>query len=164
MKLRHRGLHLYSERRHNTGWHAFLARQKRKLANKIDYVNAWQRREFFSLEKMNAGEFRQEWRLKHGSAWNFTANLQITKLGRLHAEQRRKPAFRTSWKQSIFAFSSRKYSESPGSEWKPALLGAVTRAANLRAADNWRSVIWNAYRRRSVRALDVNAGRSLHRR
>jgi hypothetical protein len=147
MKMRHRHAHEYTERDHNVGWDAFLARQLRKFGNKIDLVNEWARREFFILEKMNGGVFAQESRLKYGGAWTFAANMQVTKLDRVHRIERRKGAQRDSYQAVMLAFRNRQCTGQKDGPWRMTQLAAVLQAAYLSGADDWRQVIWNACRR-----------------
>lgn len=143
-KLRYRHANQYA-RQTPDPWTNLISAQIEKFANRIDVVNAWHRREFFILEKMNAGIFRQELIGVHGPVWACIADTQIIKATRLAKQARRIQAARKYWSQVLLAGYGRMRKTKPTQpdHW---VSGIVTRARKIQERDAWCSTIWNGFR------------------
>ncbi|MBL8021669.1 MAG: hypothetical protein JNM27_18500 [Leptospirales bacterium] len=144
MKLRYRHASEFSQKSLDA-WVSLISSQIEKLSNRIDEINAWQRREFFVLERMNAGVFRQELIGIYGAVWSFVADIQVVKATRLAKAPRRLFAHREYWSQVLVAGYGRitKQSISQSDAWA---IGVVNKARKVRERNDWRTCMWNGFR------------------
>ena len=150
MKLRYRHANPYQTNPYLHGWDLVVSHQIEKYALRLDPVNAWQKREFRIVEKMDAEEFRQDEGLVHGSAWTFAANMQSSKANRLMRGPRRRPAKRRWWfavlHRGKIGGQARKFKE-PGKPWHMAELSFVRTVHRVGDHQTWRNVVHQAWRR-----------------
>ena len=157
MKLRYRHSFLYRQPILSDPWQALISSQIAKYANRIDPLNAWQRREFFILEKMNSERFDQHVNLVHGSAWSFAADMQSSKVARLHRGSRRPRSPRKWWSQVLqngwFRLRGTKATRLDESRdaWSFALLAFAEGLRSQDSGDAWRGVFYNGFRRLNKR-------------
>lgn len=148
VKMRYRHAHEFTETPPLQGWHSLIGAQLHKFGNKIDEVNAWQRREFFVLEKMNAGVFKQDRSFLYGFTWTFAANMQISKVNRLHIAPRRYETSKT-WGRVILRRNARKDASIHDRDMMS--LAAVRKAVDIASRQDWHRVMYSGWRRSRLR-------------
>jgi hypothetical protein len=145
-------LHGYSLQSLNR-WQTCISQQIEKYANRIDVLSAWQRREFFILEKMNQERFEQHLKLIYGSAWSFATDMQSSKFARLRKGSRRPRSPRKWWSQVLqggwFRLRGKKGTrpEIIRDGWYVVIVSFVKSMESLDDRNTWQAAIYNEFRR-----------------
>ncbi len=147
MRYRHGSSGIQNPR--NDAWTDAISFQKRRWNQRLDPVNAWQRREFFILEKMNAHHFPKE--KEHGSVWTYAVMLQCAMIQR-KCNKWRPEHSRSKWwhfhrNLQVRLAGQYRSEKNPRSDWELTILGLQERLRYEHREDQWRGVIWNGYRR-----------------
>jgi len=150
VKMRYRLSVPYRKPPRNSEWEDVISFQKRKWNQRLDHASAWQRKEFFVLEKMNAHRFSGQ--QDEGSAWNYAVLLQCGMIRRKRNKWRPRPV-RTKWAEiqrnlRVRLEGQYKAGFAHRRDWDLTLLALKNRMRKGQETDEWRPVIWNAFRRR----------------
>lgn len=145
VKMRSRCLHRQSRELLRSGWENLLSATIARMSLQLDLANAWQRREFALLGKLN--------RVPEGivpenesTPWKLQCNLQVSKAKRL---PRKSPTAARSWHAVVQRWLLRTRNRQPQDRdhWRKTVLAAVTRAKQFADQARWRNCIYRAHRR-----------------